>query len=153
MTGDRLRLPDWRERLHAVAEAAHGRDYELGVHDCFLFGCACHEAVTGDNPAPRAPGGYRTRRDSLKMIRQFGGAGAQEAISRLLRCDPISVGAAIEGDWALFQDAAGQHIGICMGPAGIAVLRLGGLGAVGRGDCLMAWPVGRHPDRSTDKCR
>lgn len=149
-----VRIQGWEGRL-AGAIAAGRRPYKLGEHDCFRFACAAVEALIGvDLWAPWA-GRYRTKRQALRLLKQYAGEAALElgmpygsanvftlAFSRLFGAAPEAIARAQRGDVAEYVDGAGeQHLGIVNG-ARVVVLLESGLGDVPRSSCAHAWRIG-----------
>ena len=141
--GGNQRIEGWESRFNAVVAGALDKPYRLGRYDCFLFACACAEALTGVNPGLAHHGTYRGRIGAARRIREFAGGGMREGITKLLGVPPGPPRLARRGDWMLWTDAAGQdHIGVCLG-ATAALLAKSGLNQVALDDCSAAWPVGR----------
>jgi hypothetical protein len=133
------RLPGWEARLAALVAAAAARPYRLGEHDCWLFACACARALTGTDMAARLPGAYATHRDALRLIRRLGGP--VRAASSLVGAEPAPVARARRGDWLLYEDGRGAHLGVCLGPVG-AVLTETGLQELPVGRFKCCWMIG-----------
>lgn len=134
------RVPDWPERLSAVVEAARHRPYDLGRWDCFRFACAAYEAVTGRRIGEEWEGRYASPKEALRLIREFGRGDEATAVSRLLGRDPVPVLMAQRGDWMLYRDGRGPHLGICLGDR-IAVLADDGLRFLPLRAAEAAWRV------------
>lgn len=142
MTACGVRLQGWEGRLSAVVEAARNTPYKLGEHDCFRFACAAVEALTGADVWTAWRGRYRTRREALRRIREFGGGGFTEAGTKLFGVAPVPVGLARRGDVLEYaDDSCAAHLGVCVG-AHVAVLAESGLAFVRLSDCRHAWRVG-----------
>jgi hypothetical protein len=135
------RVPDWPERLQEQISIARHKTYRLGQHDCFIFACACAKAMTGVDYFAKFGGQYKSRTESLRQIRKFGGSGAAEAVDRLVGADRRrTILQARRGDWVLYADSNGEHLGICIG-ARCMVLNEEGLGSVAMQDCITAWDI------------
>lgn len=137
-----VRLEGWEGRLAGVVEAARHVPYQLGEHDCFRFACAVVEALTGIDRWPEWAGRYTTRREALRCIHAYGGAGFTEAGSKLFGGAPVPASKARRGDVLEFVDPFDEkHLGVCVG-AEVAVLADGGLRFVRLSQCAHAWRVG-----------
>jgi len=136
-----VRREGWEGRLAAVAAAASTMPYEIGTHDCFRFACACAQALTGADLYAPWSGRYRTRIGGLRLIGAFAAGGARAGIGRLLGVAEQPARLARRGDWLLYRDAGGEHIGVCLGGT-VAVLGEHGLQQAGFDDCICCWPVG-----------
>ncbi len=134
------RLEGWESRLAGVIEAARHERYELGVHDCFRVTCAGVEALTGIDLWKDWAGTYRTRREALRRIAEYGGT-FDEAFSRLFACEPVGPAWARRGDIVKFHDGREPHLGLCVG-AEVAVLGEDGLMFVPLTSCSCAWRIG-----------
>jgi len=136
-----MRLEGWEARLAAVLEAARGRRYVLGEHDCFRLACQVVEALTGVDRWPEFGGWYRTKREALALI-ALHGSSFESAFSWFFGGPSVAVGLARAGDIAKFVDAAGEaHLGVVI-DASVAVLGPEGLAFVPRSACACAWRVG-----------
>lgn len=136
------RTQGWESRLMAVVEAARVEPYVLGVHDCFRFACRAVEALTGADLWSEWAGRYRTRRQALRRIHEYAGAGFTEAGSKLFGGSPVPCAQARRGDVLEYRDDRGeQHLGVCVG-ADVAVLAEQGLAFVRLSRCRHAWRVG-----------
>lgn len=130
------RVINWPDVLAAEIEAARVQAYVLGTHDCLRFTCRCIDAMTGVDYWPRFAG-YTTRREALRTIAKIAPtlAGAVDIVlGQAMRPAPF----AHRGDVVLFHDAAGDHLGVCvglkaavLGEAGLAFVRLDHPGVVG----------------------
>lgn len=130
------RAIDWPDRLAAQVEQARRQPYVLGTHDCLHFTCQCIKVMTGVDYWPRFAG-YATRREALRTIAKIAPtlAGAVDIVlGQAMRPAPF----AHRGDVVLFHDAAGDHLGVCvglkaavLGEAGLAFVRLDHPGVVG----------------------
>lgn len=121
------RREDWPERLAETVAAARHAPYRLGEHDCLRFSCRCVEAMTGVDYWPRFAG-YRTHRQALVAIARIAPTlGA--AVTAVLGLPEQPPALARRGDLMLYQDAGGEHLGICVG-GDVAVLGPEGLAFV-----------------------
>lgn len=108
------RRNDWPERLTAVVEAARGKPYVLGEHDCLRLACAAVEALTDVDYWPRFKG-YKTKRQALVKIAKIAPS-LGEAVTATLGVSPAPTFSALRGDLLLYRDAQGEdHLGVCLG--------------------------------------
>jgi len=135
------RLPGWEGRLAEVVEVARSEPYALGAHDCFRFACRAVEALTGVDLWSEWAGRYRTRREALRRIHEYGGAGFTEAGTKLFGVAPARVATARRGDVLEYVDPDGeQHLGVCVG-GDVAVLAEAGLAFVKLSQCRHVWRI------------
>lgn len=135
-----MRTNGWESRLGATIESARHKPYQLGRHDCFTFAGQCMAALTGVDTTLPWRGRYRTPRGALRLLRKHGGS-IEGALEILTGSKAAAAGMARRGDWLLYLDAGGPHIGVCVG-ARVAVLADDGLRFVGLKDCRAAFAVG-----------
>lgn len=122
-----IRSEDWPERLQEAVAAARDVPYQLGTHDCLRFTCQCIAAMTGVDFWPRFAG-YTTRRQALVTIARIA-PGLGEAVTIVLERPAQPVALCRRGDVLLYEDAAGEHLGVCLG-LDVAVLGAAGLAFV-----------------------
>jgi hypothetical protein len=135
------RLPGWEDRLFAAIEAARGRPYKLGEHDCFRLACATVEALTGVNPWEPWAGSYASKREALRRIAEFAGD-FTSAASKFFGCRPERMEFARRGDICEFVDVDGeQHLGVMLGLY-VALLGPQGLHFAPRESCKHFWKIG-----------
>jgi hypothetical protein len=136
------RKENWASALALVVESAHSRPYRLGDWDCLRFTCNCVEALTGVNFWESFAGKYTTRREALRTIAEVA-ADLGAALTKTLGVVPKPMLSANRGDVVLYRDAAGEHLGICLG-AQVAVLEAHGLHYVDllHPNCIASWSVG-----------
>lgn len=132
------RLPDWRRRLLAYLDAARGRPFAWGSHDCALFAAGAVEAQTGEDIGARWRGRYTTARGAARVLRAEGCDGlAAAAGASLAEIAPLAAG---PGDVALVSGDHGEALGVVQGAA-VYVVRPDGLGLVPLTAALRAWRV------------
>ena len=136
-----IRADGWESRLAAAVAGALDRPYRLGEHDCFIFANRCAEAMTGVNPGIAFIGKYTMRIGVLRLIRAYAGGGLREGITKMLGIEPLPPRQARRGDWLLYHDDVGEHIGVCLGGTA-AVLIEHGLSHVALDKCVCAWAIG-----------
>lgn len=135
------RLPGWEARLAAHLEAARGKPYKLGEHDCFRFACGAVQALAGVDLWEAWRGRYSSKRSALRLLAEYGG-GFTGAFTRLFGVEPSDCALARRGDVVEYRDAEGvQHLGVVAG-AMVAVMLERDLSYVWRRDCAHAWRIG-----------
>lgn len=118
------RAQDWPERLAEQVALVQAVPYKLGTHDCTRFTCACIEAMTGVDFWPRFAG-YKTKTQALRAIARIAPS-LGEAVGVVLGASAQPPNLARRGDVLLYEDAGGEHLGVCLGAVG-AVLGPQGL--------------------------
>lgn len=123
------RREDWPARLQETVAVARHIPYKLGEHDCLRFTCQCIAAMTGVDFWPRFAG-YTTKRQALVTIAKIAPR-LGDAVTLVLDSPPQPVALARRGDVLLYEDDAGEHLGVCLGldvavlgDAGLAYVRL-----------------------------
>ena len=111
--GSLKRVESWPENLAQQIALAGPRAYVLGEHDCLRFSCACIEAVTGKDFWPQFAG-YKNKVGAYRTIQSIAPT-LKAAVSKVLDVEPQGVLSARRGDLMLFEDAGGEHLGICVG--------------------------------------
>lgn len=113
------RYEDWPARLVGVIDAAAGKPFAWGEHDCCLFACDCIKAMTGEDPAAPFRGKYRSRGEAVRALRDY--AGTLEDVARQIAeeydAPPITEGRAFRGDLALVETVLGDALAIHYGGA------------------------------------
>lgn len=136
-----VRRDGWEARLAFVIEAAAHQPYRLGDHDCFRFACEAVKATTGADLWASWAGRYRTKREALRLLLEYGG-GFTGSFSRLFGVEPAPMTCARRGDVAEYVDAEGeQHLGVVQG-ARVALLLECGVAFVPLAGCAHAWRIG-----------
>lgn len=118
------RRQDWPEKLAAEIAGAQALPYVIGQHDCLRFTCRVIEAMCGVDFWHQF-GGYTTLREAQDKIKTVAPT-LQEAVCKVLNAEALSPSMARRGDVLVYQDAGGQHLGICSG-AFVALLQRHGL--------------------------
>ena len=113
--------PGWERMLAEAVEAARGRPFRWGQHDCAIWAFDLRRDLTGgDDVAVLWRGRYRTAAGAQRAMRRLGWQ-SSEAMGRALLGAPLpSVSLAQRGDIVL--SATGLGFGVCLGAlaAGIA---------------------------------
>lgn len=135
-----VRRQGWESRLADVIARGRTERYELGVSDCFSMACAAVQALTGVDLWAEWAGRYRTRREALRLLHEYAGAGFTEAFSKLFGSTPTDVRLARRGDIVEYIDAE-PHLGVCLGSA-VAVREASELVYAPLLMCRHAWRIG-----------
>lgn len=134
------RFEDWPIRLNAAIEAARGRPFAWGVHDCALFAFNIVRDLTGVDHVTVYRDSYRTALGAKRALRRHGGGSLPTAITRLLGT-PIAPLRAQRGDVVLWaQPEQGDTVGVCLG-GDAAFVADSGLVFVPLNQCSTAWRV------------
>lgn len=125
------RRQDWPARLADAIEAASGRPFSWGQHDCCAAACALIEAMTDANPMADLPA-YDDEAGARAVIEPYGGVvEIVEALSDDNGFPEIPVGMAQRGDLVLVPGADGWDAAMAMvSPNGrqVVTARAGGVG-------------------------
>ena len=105
------RLPDWPDHLSGAIEAARGRPFSWGVHDCALFAADCALAITGHDPLAAVRGSYGTAQGAARVLRRLGCADLA-ALAALVGGPEIPIVGARRGDWVLAPHDDEQALGV-----------------------------------------
>ncbi|MGD9538559.1 MAG: hypothetical protein AB7P52_11585 [Alphaproteobacteria bacterium] len=134
------RLPDWPERLSDAVEAARGRPFSWGTHDCALFAADCARAITGHDPLAAVRGTYGTAQGAARVLRRLGGDDLG-ALAALVGGPAIPVAWARRGDWVLIEEMPEKALGVCLG-LNAAFVTERGLTFRPTARCAAAWKIG-----------
>lgn len=143
------RFESWPRLLAEAIEAARGRPFSWGEHDCCLFAATLVLAMTGTDPAARFRGKYKTARGAAGIMKRFAGGGvaaAAEKIAAALGCPEVPPRLAGRGDVVLFE-APGPDgkpspaLGVCVGATFVFALAAVGVGFMPMGCAIRAWKV------------
>ena len=137
------RREDWPKRLDAVLQAAEGRPFSWGEHDCCTFAADCVHAVTGERLWPEGFGTYASAIEAQKRMFAMGWETVADALDSVLG-ERRPVLTAQRGDIVVFVNEADRF--------GCAVVDLSGQFGVGLApdglvrrpvlDAVAAWRVG-----------
>lgn len=132
-----MRRTDWPSVLACEIEAARGRPFSYGEHDCATWAFDVrHALIGGDNPAEQWRGRYRTEIGCARVMRRLGWVSV-ENLARSLLGEPLeSVLLAQRGD-IVFADGA---LGLSIGKEAAFIGNDGLKGKLLR-DCALAWRV------------
>lgn len=132
------RLPDWAPRLQQTIEAASGRLFSWGEHDCCLFAADCIQAMTGADLMAEFRGQYDSAESAYRLI---GRRGLASHLSQRLG-DALPALFAHRGDLMTATGEDGRPaVGICVGEKAL-FLGPAGLLSLPISDCLSTWRVG-----------
>ncbi|MFC0280314.1 DUF6950 family protein [Falsigemmobacter intermedius] len=133
------KTPGWEIRLHDEIEAAKGRPFSWGQHDCLTWAADVFAALT-ETPslADDWRSTYHTPKQALRVIkRRAGVTNYGDAVSAHLGAPLPSVLFAQRGD---LVEGPGGKIGVCVG-ADAAFAGEAGLHRIPLNECLRAWRV------------
>ena len=134
------RFEDWPIRLNAAIEAARGRPFVWGQHDCALFAFNVVRDLTGIDHASAYRGHYKSAQGAARALRTLGQGTLRASVGAALGGE-IPALKAQRGDVVLrIQPSRGETLGICTG-ADVAFVGGPGLVFVPVSDCLTAWRV------------
>lgn len=134
------RLPDWPERLADTIEAARGRPFSWGSHDCATFASDCALAVVGRDLNGSARGAYASRLGAARYLRSLGCACVADFAD--LNAGPrMPIVRARRGDWVAEWSDAELGLGVACG-AHAVFLSQTGLTLRPTLGCVMAWRIG-----------
>lgn len=115
------RFKDWPSRLQALLDAAQGRPFEWGVHDCCLWAADAVLATTGVDLAVPWRGTYSTEGEAAALLDALGGLRALGALGGP-ECKPALAGA---GDVGLIEHGGRGWLAVHDGAAWICPTREG----------------------------
>lgn len=131
------RCADWPRRLNDAIEAARGRPFAWGVHDCAAFATAVSAELTGHDPVAALRGSYESAWGAERLMARYGG------LSGLISHhygEPVTIGYARRGDLVLAERDNGPALGVCLG--GVAAFAgPEGLAFVNTSECRLAWHI------------
>jgi hypothetical protein len=124
-----MRLSNWEAELQRELDAAAGRRFRWGHHDCCQFAALCVRAVCGYEGRLLFPR-YRTRREAEQLLEAEGGM--RSLLIKALG-QPVEVWRARKGDIVLIDMGRGEQPAVCNGVKSYAPGRKG----------LEPWPTAR----------
>lgn len=127
---------DWAERLAETVEAARGKAFSWGSHDCCTFAQECVNAQLAETVVLPVVG-WTDERAALRAIAEAGGleSGLDGMFTR--RESPLL---AQRGDVALVDVHGRQCVAVCTGVS-LVVPNADGLESIPVTDGLIAWRV------------
>lgn len=105
------RRDDWPERLAAHLEAARGRPFAWGAHDCCAWAADWIVAATGEDVF--AP--WRGYTDAREAMRRLESAGGVAGLWTQLLGQPIAPAFAQRGDVVLVEVDGRETAAVCVG--------------------------------------
>ncbi len=124
------RRKDWQPRLIAYLAAASRKPFVPGEHDCALFMAGAIEAMTGEDPAAKWRGKYKSIKAGVAAVRRKGHADHVALVASLFEEVPPAF--AHVGDIGVVEGAYGfGALGIVQGE-GVYVLTETGMAIVSR---------------------
>jgi hypothetical protein len=106
------RKKDWPERLVAFIEAAEAQPFVWGKTDCMQFALGAVEAMTGENPYPKATG-YGTRAGAMRCLKCHGFASVVEALAA--KFEMVAPAMARRGDLGIVMEEESPAAAVCDG--------------------------------------
>lgn len=107
-----MRVTNWRDELQKEFDAAYGRRFRWGYHDCCQFVARCAAAVSGYDGRILFPR-YTTRAAASALLEAEGGM--RRLLIRAFG-EPVHVSRAHVGDIVLInQHGRGEQPAVCMG--------------------------------------
>lgn len=134
------RSADWPSRLNAAIDAARGRPFEWGVHDCTLWAADVVLSMTGVDPAVKYRGRYSTGGGAAKALEDEGLSAVEDAAAEALG-QPCPPTAARRGDIVLVTQKGRRMLAVCTGRHACLPTSTG-LGWVDMDSAICAWRVG-----------
>lgn len=134
------RRQDWDLRLAAAVEAARGRAFAWGAHDCATWAFDTVAEMTGAPSAAAAwRGRYATETGAARVLRRLGNDGLESLVRAELGAPLASVRLARRGDVVL--GGTPEAVGLCAGPRAVFV-GPAGTATLPMAACRLAWRVG-----------
>jgi hypothetical protein len=110
-----MRREDWQARLWRELEAAEGRPFVYGKHDCVRLAARCLDAMLvpwGEPYCVTVSTLYKDKRGALRLVMR---QGIEHFVDILLGA-PVPRNLARVGDVCAVELPTGPAIGICTGP-------------------------------------
>jgi len=122
------RLEDWTRRLAEYIEAARGKPFAWGSHDCATFAFDWVRRATGSDPVSELWGTYDSEFGAGRILAPHGGIEGFATARLGERCPAAQ---AQRGDIVAVATESGPALGVCVGvraafvsPQGLAFLPL-----------------------------
>lgn len=132
------RCEDWPRRLAAALEAARGRPFCWGLHDCALFTAGVVHDLTGVDFAGDFRGRYASHAEAVAVLGARGGLEA--VVTAALGSPRAYTTLAQRGDVVMVDTPDGAALGVCNG-ATAACAGPAGLQFVPMPQWVKAWKV------------
>lgn len=114
----RVKKADWPEHLSKLIAERLKEPFQWGVNDCALFAADAVQAMTGNDPAKKLRGKYKTARGAKRALKRIG----VESVSDIPRvfisdiAEEIPLKMAGRGDIILTENDIGEPmLAICLG--------------------------------------
>ena len=131
-----------KEIIEGVIKEKRNEKYEIGVFDCLIFTCIVVERITDRKVLHLFKGKYWDERSSLKLMLSFGKS-FKEAISNVLKAQPIELVKSRTGDVLLFNDVnKTPHLGIYYEGSVVLTMK-DGLTSLPFLSCETAWSLSK----------
>lgn len=134
------RKPDWHMALCQYLAEAGRAPFAHGTHDCALFAAGAVAAMTGEDPAARWRGKYKSLKGGLGAMRRAGVADHVAMAARVLAEIPPAM--ARPGDIAVIPDGDLPALGVVQGEWIYVLAPGGGLALVELTRAARAFRVG-----------
>lgn len=109
-----MRREDWQARMWRELQAAEGRPFVYGIHDCVRLTARCLDAMTDEPYFLLAMNElYQSKRQALRLMMR---SGLENIVSGYLGHLPVPRNLARMGDVCAIDLPTGPAIGICTGP-------------------------------------
>lgn len=120
-----MRVTDWETKLANYIESVKAKPLRYGTFDCAIFAAKCIEAITGTNPISDLLGKYKSKKESLALIKSLCPSGEYSELIKI-RCanskyKEVTRAYAAHGDLVEYMTPEGVGLGICLGSDFIAV--------------------------------
>jgi hypothetical protein len=144
------RYADWPDRLIDFLSIRDSAPLKWGYTDCSLFASDAINVMNGSDPAYWFRGKYTTKKQAFKLLKQFGGGGLPETVTKIMKdmhYPEISSDEANSGDLVLIDvanvhpDAFGLTSAIMASPAVAIAQGKDGLVYVDNPDIKRAWAI------------
>ena len=111
---------NWPILLAKEVEAAVGRPFLWGEHDCCLFAANCVEAMTGVDPMAEFRGTYDDQASAQEALETIGSGTLLETMKQKFG-EPKPAVAAKRGDLIYGVFPNGPALGVCLGAVAVFV--------------------------------
>jgi hypothetical protein len=131
------RRADWPRRLYDAIEAARGRPFAWGSHDCAAFATAVAAELTGEDPVAALRGSYQSAFGAERLMAEYGGL---PGLVTHFYGEPVTIHYAGRGDLVLAERDNGPALGVSMGSIA-AFAGPDGLAFLNMKMCRLAWRI------------
>jgi len=137
---DKKRVDNWVSKLCDAVDAARGKEFQYGEHDCALFVADLIQVMTGEDLAAEFRGQYSDRKSALKALKKIGAGDLRETITAKLG-DPIPLSLAMRGDVVLAKADGGEEVVAMIIDYQAVAAATGGYQRLSQKDWVTAWKV------------